>query len=135
MTLDELAATLPNGFHDAYLKALAIDYVAREARLLLDIWIGSPRAANEDQREAYREGEVVLTGIVFFVCEPPDARYLHQSEVGLRIDTGAITACANPPSTTLPNVPDGDFVNWIYVTELNAFMYVAARDAQLIWRA
>jgi hypothetical protein len=41
MTLDELAVSLPNGFHDAELKTLALDYERREARLVLDLWSGT----------------------------------------------------------------------------------------------
>ena len=44
MTLDELARTLPNGFHDAALHSLALDFNLRTAELLLEIWVGDPHA-------------------------------------------------------------------------------------------
>ena len=58
MTLEELADTLPNGFHDAQVSSVSIDYVKREARLLMDLWVGDLSSQNEEERQVYRSGEL-----------------------------------------------------------------------------
>jgi hypothetical protein len=73
VTLEGLAYTLPNGFHDAQVTSVGIDYVKREARLLIDLWVGELRSDNEELREAYRKGELRLSGLLYWVIEPPHA--------------------------------------------------------------
>jgi hypothetical protein len=133
MTLDDLAASLPNGFHDSKLKAVSIDYVNRSASLELDIWICELEAASDSEREKYRPGQVRLSGLIFWVCEPPGIGYPYDIGRRLRIDVGAIQTLATPPSMPLPSAPVECFTNWIFVAEWNAFIYLAARDAQLTW--
>ncbi|BGE87540.1 hypothetical protein Ms3S1_39760 [Methylosinus sp. 3S-1] len=135
MTLSDLALSLPNGLHDAKLKVVTVDYVSREAKLLLDIWMGDIDAVSEAEREKYKQAEITLTGVIFWVCEPPCAGYPFFANGWLTIDLGAIKSLAKPPSTVLPPVPANAFVNWIFVQDWNAFIYVAAGDAKLKWLA
>lgn len=129
-TLDDLSATLPNGFHDAELQRLLIDYTKREAKIIADIWIAD---MTTDQREAYRLAEITLSGLLFWVSEPPDAKYPFDATGGERIDVGPLTELSNKSSLKLPPIPDGAFANWVFLTEWNAFIYVAAREATLKW--
>jgi hypothetical protein len=135
MTLDDLAASLPNGFHDSALKVVVIDYVNREAKLSLEIWMADCDAASAADREAYRQAEVSLSGLVFWVCEPLSAGYPYDGKGEVTIDIGSVETLTRPPSPTLPSTPVGCFVNWIYVRAWNAFIYVAAHDAKLTWLA
>jgi len=135
MTLDDLSLSLPNGLHDAKLKAVTVDYEGREAKLFLDIWMGDLGAVSEAEREKYKQAEITLTGLIFWVCEPPCAGYPYFANGRLTIDLGAIEALAKPPSMVLPPVPTDAFVNWIFVQDWNAFIYVAAGDAKLNWPA
>lgn len=135
MTLDDLAASLPNGFHDSALKVVTIDYVKREAKLSLEIWMGDCDAVSAADREAYRQAEVSLSGLFFFVCEPPSAGYPYNVKGEVTIDIGSVETLTTPPSPTLPSTPVGCFVNWIFVGAWNAFIYVAAQDAELTWLA
>jgi hypothetical protein len=132
MTLDELAASIPNGFHDAELNALAIDYTKREARLVLNIWIADDLKKPEDI-ETYRLAEVTLSGMVFWISESPDVRHSYWEARSLRIDIGPMESFERKSLAQLPPVPAGAFVNWIFVTDWNAFIYVAAEDARLDW--
>lgn len=43
MTFQEIAASLPNGFHDAELQRFDIDYVQRRMQFDLVVWIGEDR--------------------------------------------------------------------------------------------
>ena len=135
MTLEELADTLPNGFHDAEVRQLNIDYVKREARLLLDLLVGDPSAQTEELREGYRQAEVKLSGLLYWVIEPPDARYEYGKAGTLWIDAGALGSDEPQPSVKLPEpLPSGAFASWIFVQDWNAFMYVAAMDASIEWK-
>ena len=135
MTLDELTASLPNGFHDAKLKSVSIDYVNRNATLELDIWVGELDASSKREREKYRPGQLRLLGMIFWVSEPPCVGYPYDIGGELRIDVGSIQTLDTQPSLPLPSTPQECFINWIFVTDWNAFIYVAARHAQLTWHA
>ncbi len=129
-TLDDLSASLPNGFHDAELQRLVIDYMKREAKFIVDIWVGD---MGTEQREVYRLAEVTLSGLLFWVSEPPDANYLYDVAGGERIDIGSLAELKERGTLKLPPVPEYAFANWIFLTEWNTFHYVAAQSAGLIW--
>jgi hypothetical protein len=132
MTLDELAGSIPNGFHDAELHSFTIDYKKCEARLVLDIWVADD-VKKPDEIEAYRLAEVILSGLAFWVSEPPDDHYSPSQAGPLRIDTGSMATLERKKALRLPALPKGAFANWIFVTDWNAFIYLAAEDAQLRW--
>lgn len=52
MTLEDIAAELPNGFHDAFLRRLTLDYADRRATLALNVWVGDVAAMTAAEREA-----------------------------------------------------------------------------------
>jgi len=127
MTLDELAKSLPNGLHDAELQNCTIDYVARSVHLVLKIWMGHP-----EHMEVYRPAIVNLTGMHFWIIEPPNPHY-PGGIARLIIDTGEVSALEPQPKIRLPDKPQTAFLNWIYVRQWNAFIYVAAEAAELRW--
>ena len=128
MTLDELDGLLPNGLHDAYLQTVAINFTDRTVRLDLDIWVG-----DDEEREAYRRAQVTLSGVLFWVSEPPEPLSPFLSPGPLWIDAGPLTDKIPKKQSSLPPVPQGVFVNWIFVRDWNAFIYVAAEEASLTW--
>ena len=128
MTLDELDALLPSGLHDAKLDRVAINFADRTVRLELNIWVG-----DDEEREAYRRAQVTLSGLLFWVSEPPDPSYPFASPRPLWIDAGPLTDKLPERQPALPPVPQGAFANWIFVRDWNAFIYVAAEDANLTW--
>jgi hypothetical protein len=128
MTLDELNASLPNGLHDARLGKLAIDFTERTVSLDLNVWVG-----DEEERETYRPAELILSGLLFWVSEPPDPSYPYALPRPLSIDAGPFTDTQPKNQPALPPVPPGAFANWLYVRDWNAFVYVAARNASLKW--
>jgi len=135
MTLEELADTLPNGFHDAQVSSVSIDYVEREGRLLIDLWLGDSSSESEELREAYRKGELKLSGLLYWVIEPPDANYSYGESKQLWVDPGTLESASAKPSVKLPEpLPAGAFASWIFVQGWNSFMYVAAMDASLEWK-
>ena len=129
MDLEELAKTLPNGFHDAELRALSLDYLNRKVQLDLDVWIGEMDPPTE--RELYRHGRLVLENVSYLVIEPPtsDSGFLDRS--ALRIDIGP--GQPKQSHSAIPEPPSGSFLAWVYLGEVNSFLLCAAESASLEW--
>ncbi len=137
-TLREIEDQLPNGFHDAYLEAVTLDYVANTATMGVGLCVGDPDAATEEEREAYRKATLVLRGLVFFVIEPPypDPQYEYSEGGGLWLRSGDDASDESGPTAARPlrPLPEGAFAHWFYVDDWNSFIHVAAREAGLQWR-
>lgn len=129
MNLKELEASLPNGLHDAQLRHLEVDYTGRSASLVLSIWTGNSVGSTREAREVYRTARITLHKLAFASVDAPE-------KVGgagkLRIDAGA--GVAPTSNLRLPsNLPTTCFVHWIFVSEWNAFIHVAAEAASITW--
>jgi hypothetical protein len=133
MTLVELEETLPNGFHDAELISLSVDYRTRVAKLELDIWTGDLHSKDTVVREAYRLAELVISGVAFFFLDPPDFRY------GYAKDTTTIHGFEWAGKTEVPqkiedlvkSLPAGTFYNNAFIHCWNAFLHIAGTHAEL----
>ncbi len=133
MTLNELAGTLPNGFHDSVVHVISLDYSKHEIKLSVAVWVGNSDATDAAAREAYRMGQLTLSDMAFCVIEPPDPTYPYYEKDGIVVDMDEVKNLRKPPLIQLPLVPQGMFLNWIYVRQWNSFIYVAARNADLVW--
>jgi hypothetical protein len=139
MTLEELAHTLPSGFHDSALKGLSIDYERRTLRLDVSLKVGDPDGPRE-QRDDIRDAEVEISGVVFFVIDPPcpDPAYDFVSSGELWIGDGygtrSIPKFTEAIDQKLLNaVPEGAFVQSFFVHDWNSFVHVAARECAMKW--
>jgi len=130
MTLATIAAQLPNGFHDAHLRRLAVDYVDRRATLALDLSVGDVDADAHAEREAYRPAVITISGLLWCVIEAPKTN--DESRDDLWIDAGPVSTLKKKPS--IPASPEDAFAWWIFVNQWNAFIYIAARNASLEWQ-
>lgn len=128
-TIPEIDATLPNGFHDAELQSCTIDYVGQTVTFDLEIWIGDLSSDNEQVRERYRRARLVVTGLAFCHLEMPDPTYPFQEAGPLRIDLSD----PDPQLPDLRKLPEGAFASRFYVSNWNAFIQLAGRDASLSW--
>ena len=129
MTFQELAQSLPNGFHDAELHRLEIDYVQQVLRMELVVWIG--RMSARETRELYRPAEVVVEKVGFLAMESPDENSPWNEAGALTIDTGTVDP--QECSFQLPPVPTGTSVTRVYVYDWNRDFYFAGANAQLEW--
>jgi hypothetical protein len=129
MTLEELENTLPNGLHDAEIERIAIDYAARELTLEVSVWVGSMDDPPE-RREAYKNGRIEISGLLFLVMEAPDPKYPFGTP-GLRVD--GCDMSKNLDIELLRSMPAGSFVRSLWVNEWNAFIHVAAKSANIVW--
>src|SRR4029077_14515744 len=134
VTLDQLEDTLPNGFHDAEIFSLDLDYVGGIAKFHLNLLVGWPDDP-EPERQAYQEATLVVTGLCFCSIDPPYPNY------PFRPDGKPICVSGDPAkSDHLPSLPllakefpPGTWCYRFFVHDWNAFIYIAARDAEVTW--
>ena len=132
MTLEEAAASLPNGFHDAYIKGISTDYVTGTASFDLEIWVGDDSAEKEEEREVYRPARLTFSDLLFCVIEPPDPHYPYYEKKPLWVDGGPWNSAPISTSIQLPSaLPENSFVYSFFVNNWNSFIYVAAMAARL----
>jgi|ERR1044072_643875 hypothetical protein len=131
-TLDALEANLPNGFHDALIKSISIDYTQRKIVIAISILTGQPSSPTEEERERYSDAILTIDDFLFCIIEPPDPQHAFASAGLLRIDSGS----GNPQRLPfLENIPADAFARWFFINEWNSFIYIAARAAHLDMKA
>lgn len=106
MTLRELEDTLPNGLHDAEVRRIHVDYGRRTLILDVDVWVGTMDAPPE-QREAYKSGQLDISGAIFLVMEPPNAGYPYRASSEITIDS--VDEEKSVPGELLRSVPASAF--------------------------
>jgi hypothetical protein len=132
-SLREIEDHLPNGFHDALLEAVAVNFSSNSARMDLRLLVGDPDAPTEEEREAYKEAALYLNDLVYFVVDAPAPGHGCSKTGGVRIDGGvASDNSAGMPKPRKP-LPLDAFAYWFFVDEWNSFIHVAARSATLEW--
>lgn len=128
MHLNDIINSLANGFHDAKIYSIAIDYIKRIINIEIDIWIG-----DRSFLEAYRRCRLILNGFVYFVVEAPQENYPYDDNRGLAIDVYE-QDYSSFVAKTLPRKFDSDaFAYRMYVGDWNSFIHFAAVDAELHW--
>jgi hypothetical protein len=122
---------LPSGLHDGLLTNLQIDCASSTAELHVRFMM-NPR------QTLGRLGRLRVSGLLFSCIDPPFWRDNDGTPVdgddedGLSIDAGRIADMKSPP-THLPQVPEGYWINWIYMMEPNSFLFVRGRNATFEW--
>jgi hypothetical protein len=129
MTLEELEGSLPNGLHDAEVRRISIDYAHRKVTLELAVWIGKMEDPPH-RREAYRDGRIEISGLLFMVIEPPDPKYPF-TKPGITID--GCDMSKNITNQLLECLPADAFFRSLWVSQWNAFVHIAAGSAAIVW--
>jgi hypothetical protein len=132
MTFQDLADSLPNGFHDAHLKSVCIDYVERLLAMQMEILVGTPEAQDRDE---YRKATLTVTGLYFCVIDPPDAKYpftTKNSHIWVSGDNGWPDTLSDLAASLAQTNPRFTYHRFFSV-DWNSFIYVAADDVQLSW--
>jgi hypothetical protein len=132
VTLEELENSLPNGFHDAEIERISVDYQRSLLVIELRFFVGD-LVAPIDMREAYRPAVLTLSGVQFLAIDPPDARYPFSESGPLRID--ACDATKNLDANLVKTLPTNSFSRSFFVAEWNAFIHIAASSAAIEWTA
>jgi hypothetical protein len=129
MTLEELENTLPNGLHDSEVKRISVDYEQRSLVLEIAVWVGSMDDAPE-RREAYKSARIEISGLLFVAMDLPDPNYPFK-DGNLRIN--GCDMSKNLDKKLVDSLPPDAFFRSLWVSEWNAFIHIAARDAQIRW--
>jgi hypothetical protein len=126
LTFSELSTSLPNGLHDAKLLALRIDYANQAAMLEVEIDLSDTSGRLGEQ---YALAHLQFTDVQFIVVDAPGPQY--DRFTVSRIDAGE----GHPPNSLcmLPSLGERTFLCWIFVTDLNSFVRIAARDVEVHW--
>ena len=128
VTPADIEAALPNGFHDAVLRELHVEFARKDLRLVFDFLVGDPEAETDEGREAMRPGLVRLGGVTSMRVGTPDPRYGFTAAGGVLVDGGFGVY----PGEPLP--PDDALVRlWLFVSTWNARMTFTARECALEW--
>jgi hypothetical protein len=138
MTLEHLANTLPNGLQDSARKSLSIEYETRILRRNVSTKVGDSDGPRE-QRDDVRDPQIDISGVVFFVVEPPSsaAGYDFKSPGELwvvdRCETRLPEFTKTIDRLLLDAVPPNAFVQSCFVSDWNSYLHVAARDCAMKW--
>jgi len=134
VTLEELDNSLPNGFHDAEIFSLELDYSSGIARFRMNLLVGWPDDP-EPEREKYQEATLVVSGLCFCSIDPPISTYAF-------LPDGTPIGVSGDPAKSdhLPSLPDlaaklpsGTWCYRFFVRDWNAFIHIAGRDAEVTW--
>jgi hypothetical protein len=131
VTLEDVENTLPNGLHDAEVRRVSMDYQERKLTFDLSVWVGDMDDSPE-RREAYRSAQLVVSDVLFLVMEPPDPSYPFMDTAQLRVDGCEMRK--NLDNALLQTLPNDAFVRSLWVNEWNAFIHIAAKNANMVWQ-
>ncbi|MDP9337666.1 MAG: hypothetical protein M3P45_02240 [Acidobacteriota bacterium] len=134
MTLDELDNTLPNGFHDAEIFSFEIDYVAGTAKFRMNLLTGGPEDPGLE-RDTRQEAILIVSGLCFCSVEPPWSTYPFLPDGKPIMVSGDPAKSDHLPSLAdlTSKFPSGTWCYRFFVDDWNAFIHIAAGDAQLTW--
>lgn len=119
-------------FHDATFERVCLDYMAHEVTIWCSLYVGDVHSASNVERETQRHGVLTITGLLFFVIEPPHPDYPFEDAEGLDITSDdAIASLRQVPD--LPPVQENAFTHYFFVNDWNSFIYVAATAATFAW--
>ncbi len=121
-------------FHDAVIHTLSIDYNARILTMRCSLDVSDPDAPNITAIGT-AQGTLLLSGLIYCILPPPDNNYsFEQGELEITSNGNYDEVLLDPSSASLPEVSDdAAFVHWFFVSNWNAFIWVAAIEAEFVW--
>ena len=128
MNIEDVESTLPNGLHDAVLKKFEVDYEAKTATFMFDVWVGDLNSKSEEIREAYRSGVLTLHDLKYIIVDPPSAELIFNVEP-FSLGTGNHDTQSIPSTKSLPPAPEGTFRQWFFLYNIESFIHVCAAEA------
>ena len=133
MTFKEIEQELPNGFHDAAIRSVSVDFVSRSVLIEMDLHVG---VAGDPDPERYRPGTLAVISPYLFFIEPPDPRYQFvPSGSPLNVDGDSVKAGQCPEmDRLLPALPQGATAYRFFLEEWNSFLYLAGGSVTFSWR-
>ena len=132
MTFEELDSRFPNGFDDAEITRLIIDYAKRTATLLLTLRGNPP---DSPDRDVYSRAELTAHGICYVSIEPPDTDHLFGTKREKITVDGLPEDAHNFPlfEQLKPKLPSDAFFCRFFVHDWNSFIHIGASGAEFSW--
>ncbi len=131
MTLEELDQTLPNGLHDAQIKAMMHDYELANLRLDVQIVVGMPE---EDvaNRLRYRSGVIMFHQVLFCAVEAPENEGIlgHPGSIWFVVDRIKLEAFPEKMAKALP--PEALCYS-LYILDWESEIRIAAGAVSFSW--
>lgn len=121
-------------FHDAKIHAIHLDYKTRVLQMECTLWLGDLDAPTTEQREATAPGILTISGLLYYVIEPPHINSCFEDgSMDITSDGNVATTQFQAPLPELPPVPEEAFLHWFFVNNWNSLVYIAATDARFVW--
>jgi hypothetical protein len=131
MTFRQIEETLPNGFHDAKIEHISLDYPAGALLMNMSILTGTPGESDQDE---YGPAELKISGLYFCSMEPPDPTYpFNPNGKPLRVSGDSCGRGSLEISNLVRRLPPGASCYRFFVEQWNSFIYIAASDVQIAW--
>jgi hypothetical protein len=127
MTFKEVAESLPNGFHDAKIVRILLDYPSGALLMTMNILIGTPDSADVEE---YCFAELKVRGLYFCFIDPPDPRYPFRPN-GRPLSVSGDFATDSSP--VIAKLPEGVSYYRFFVDQWNAFIHVAGSGVEISW--
>ena len=132
MTFEDLDRRFPNGFDDAEILGINVDYRMRTATLQLNL---RGNSLDSPDRDAYTRGVLTVRGIYYVSIEPPDYDHLF----GPAREKITVDGLPEDPKdfplfgSLKPKLPFGAFCCRFFVHDWNSFIHIGAADAEFSW--
>lgn len=132
MTFEEIEAKLPNGFHDAAIRGIDVDFIGRSVVVALDLLTGTP---DDARPELYRPGRLRMTPVYLYFVEPPDAKYpFVPNGSHLKVDGDSVKVGQNADADRLLlALPKNATTYRFFLEKWNAFLYLAGGSVEFSW--
>lgn len=131
MTLEDLDQALPNGLHDAQIRAMTHDYEREVVKLAVKILVGLPDDLPPD-RSRYRNGEILFHKVLFCSVEVPENERILGRPGSIwfnfcRTDPGVL------PENLVKSLTPETFCYSLYIFEWESQIHIAAADLSFSW--
>jgi hypothetical protein len=132
MTFQELEEKLPNGFHDAAIREIKLDFLRRSVVLGMDLLTGGP---DDPDPELYRPGTLRVAPVYLFFIERPDPNYPFVPKGShLKVDGDSVKVGQNAEiDRLLPSFPPAATMYRFFLENWNAFLYLAGATVEFSW--
>jgi hypothetical protein len=128
--IDVIENSLPNGFHDSKIFKYHIDNKEQGAEIFLSVDISD--SDSTDGSVVYKRGKLILTGLVFFIADPPRPTEKEGKTLNLLCDAGVLEG-EKLLKVYPKGLPEDTFAYWFFLNETNSFIYVGAKGANFEW--
>jgi hypothetical protein len=121
-------------FHDAELCEMTIDYKTGTLAAEFELCVGNPDGKTDSERERHRKGILRVSGLVYWAIELPGDKGEGQSRPLWLTGDGLIAEASTKTVKELASTLPPETYGWyMYFSNLNAFAYLAAKEAVFEW--